>query len=269
MKVKKYDGCGNTFVIIPYEQQLPLSKLAVSLCHNFDTDGLICAKPHPLEMIFYNRDGSQAPMCGNGLRCFAKYVVDEQLIPKGTQNFDVHTLAGVMKIELLQQEPFSCRSNIGKPLFDQASIKVTDEIPCLKRSLVIGDEKVEINSLFLGTIHTVVFVENAPKMVQSDLGQKICEHPLFLEKTNVNFVQVKSSSELIVRTFERGVGWTYACATGCGASYVIAKKLGYVTGSVHVSLEKGSLMVEGEEDIYISGPATYHFTKEMEESALC
>jgi len=267
MNVKKYDGCGNSFVIIPYEEQLPLSQLAIDLCGHqvFQTDGLICVKEQPLEMIFYNRDGSLAPMCGNGLRCFAKYVLDEGILSSDTQVFEVQTLAGVMKVEVLQLEPFLCRVNIGRPIFDQKAIGVADEKSCIQRKLVIDNEIIEINTLFMGTIHTVVFVQDAKRMLESHLGQRICEHPLFLEKTNVNFVEVVSNSHLVVRTYERGVGWTDACATGCCASYVMAKKFGYVTGTVEVSLEKGSLLIEGESDIYMSGPAVYHFAKEMED----
>lgn len=267
MIVKKYDGCGNSFVIIPYEAQLPLSQLATALCEHdaFQTDGLICVKQQPLEMIFYNRDGSQAPMCGNGLRCFAKYVLDEGIVPRETKAFDVRTLAGTMKVEVLSLEPFLCRVNIGKPIFDSKAISVADNQSCLQRKLQVENELIEINALFMGTIHTVVLVEDAKAMIGSPLAQKICEHPLFLEKTNVNFVTVVSESQLIVRTYERGVGWTEACATGCCASYVITKKLGYVSGIVEVSLEKGKLLVEGESDIYMSGPAMYHFTKEMED----
>ena len=267
MRVKKYDGCGNSFVIIPYTPNLSLSQMAITLCGHdkFQTDGLICVKQQPLEMIFYNRDGSQAPMCGNGLRCFAKYVLDEGLVPVDISAFEVQTLAGVMKVEILQLEPFLCRVNIGRPLFDSKAIRIADKESCIQRTLVIDKERIEINSLFMGTIHTVVFVGDAKGMLTSQLGQKICDHPLFLEKTNVNFVEVVSHSQLVVRTYERGVGWTKACATGCCASYVMAKKLGYVAGSVEVSLEKGRLFVEGESDIFMSGPATYHFTKEMED----
>lgn len=267
MNVKKYDGCGNSFVIIPYKEHLSLPQLATALCEHvdFQTDGLICVKQNPLEMIFYNRDGSSAPMCGNGLRCFAKYVIDEGIVPVDTKEFEVHTLAGIMKVQVLRIEPFLCRINIGRPNFAPEAIGIADNQPCLQRKLQVGKQMIEINSLFMGTIHTVVFVEDAKAMTQLPLGHEICEHPLFLEKTNVNFVSVVSNSQLIIRTYERGVGWTDACATGCGASYVIARKLGYVTKFVEVSLEKGKLFVEGESDIYITGPAVCHLKREMED----
>lgn len=267
MLIKKYDGCGNSFVIIGYDKQLDLPQLAIDLCEHsdFQTDGLICVKQRPLEMIFYNRDGSQAPMCGNGLRCLAKYVLDEGIFPEDTKNFQVRTLAGIMKVEVIALEPFFCRINMGKPSFEPKDIGLADNQSCWQRKLRVGSDMIEMSSLFLGTIHTVVFVDDAKTIIGSVLGKGICEHPLFLEKTNVNFVSVVSDNQLVVRTYERGVGWTDACATGCCASYVVAKKLGYVSGVVEVSLEKGQLLVEGESNIYMSGPAVYHFEREMED----
>lgn len=266
MKMKKYDGCGNTFAIVLYKEGLHLPKLAIEICHHpeMDTDGLILIKQHPLEMIFYNRDGSLAPMCGNGIRCFAKYVIDEGLVATDQQVFDVITGAGLLSVEMIDVEPFLCQISMGKPIFTPESVGLSDDGP-MDRTLQIASDTIDIYSLFMGTIHTVVFVDDAHSMIGNPLAKDICEHSLFTKKTNVNFVQVKSDSEIIVRTYERGVGWTLACGTGCCASYVVARKLGYIKqDEVSVLLEQGTLIISGEDDIYMTGPAAYHHTLKLE-----
>ncbi|MCL1990408.1 MAG: diaminopimelate epimerase [Defluviitaleaceae bacterium] len=270
MKVKKYDGCGNTFAIIDAATHMDLAALAPRLCEDprLKTDGLIAVGRDPLEMRFYNRDGSFAPMCGNGIRCFAKYVRDEGHVSVETRTFDVLTGAGVLSVDIIQDDPFLCRIAMGQPIFTSEAVGLADEGP-LSRTLHIDDQTVDIHALFMGTIHVVVFVKDAPAMVGSPLGKAICEHPLFEAKTNVNFVQVVGSSELIVRTYERGVGWTLACGTGCCASYVVAKQLGYVTADqVDVLLEQGKLMIAGVNEIEMTGPAVVHHTIEIDQKEL-
>lgn len=258
MRVKTYDGLGNNFCIIDYIPNTDFSELAQQLCPQYQTDGLIIVKTDPLEMIFYNQDGSIAPMCGNGIRCFAKYVQDEGITHEET--FPVETLAGTMKVEIQSHAPFMCRINMGRPSFSNCLTHVADDLPLLNRKLDVDGETVEVNILFMGTIHTVLFVDNAIDMVGSPLGEKICHHPLFKEQTNVNFVQVLNDSEITVRTFERGAGWTKACGTGCCASVVIAKKYGLVKDKVKVNLELGHLFVEGEDEVFMTGPAQEYTT---------
>jgi len=253
MNVRTYDGLGNNFCIIDYAEGQNFPELASKLCSQFKTDGLIIVKLDPLEMIFYNQDGSQAPMCGNGIRCFAKYVQDMGLVTEDI--FDVETLAGTMKVEIQSHEPFMCRINMGRPSFSHCLTHVTDDLPLLGRKLEVDGEDIDVNIVFMGTIHTVLFVDSAIDMIDSPLGEKICHHPLFKEQTNVNFVQVVNDSEITVRTFERGAGWTKACGTGCCASAVIAKKYGFAKDKIKVNLELGHLFVEGEDEVFMTGPA--------------
>ncbi|MCL1949971.1 MAG: diaminopimelate epimerase [Turicibacter sp.] len=255
MKVSFYEGLGNTFCVVDAVEGEDYSALAPLLCNRFKRDGLIVVKTSPLEMVFYNQDGSQSPMCGNGIRCFAKYVQDEGLVSE--DSYHVETLAGTMKVEVQSRDPFMCKINMGRPVFSNCLTKVADDLPLLNRQLEVDGQVVDVNIVFMGTIHTVLFVEDAVAMVGSPLGEKICNHPLFLEHTNVNFVQAVNPSEIVVRTFERGVGWTKACGTGCCASVVIARRHGLVTGKVKVRLELGDLFVEGDDEVFMTGPATF------------
>lgn len=261
MSTYKYNGCGNTFVIRDFEDGMNYAEEAAVLCSSeqFDTDGLIVVKKAPLEMLLFNRDGSQAPMCGNGIRCFAKYVLDKGLTAEN--QFAVQTLAGEMTVDILQYEPFYCEVNIGRPDYSNEAFGATDDASYVNRTISIDGKEVTFTSLFMGTVHTVVVVEDATAMLKSDLGEKLCHHPLFAQQTNVNFVQVLTQEELIVRTFERGVGWTLACGTGCSASFVVARDAGLVRDRVTVHLEKGALTISGTEDVYMNGPAVFEYQK--------
>ncbi|WP_314063264.1 diaminopimelate epimerase [uncultured Vagococcus sp.] len=258
MKVRKYNGCGNDFVIIDDRAGLDYNTLAQELCQDsqFDTDGLIGVKQEPLEMIFYNRDGSRAPMCGNGIRCFAKYVYEAGIVTE--KEFPVETLAGTLTVRITQEEPFECRVQMGQAYYDNQLIGASDQESFQQRTIELSTGMVEITSLFVGTIHTVVFVEDAVAEIELSRGSEICHHPLFKEQTNVNFVQVLNEQELLVRTFERGVGWTLACGTGCCAAYVVARDLGKVTSQpVIVHLEQGQLEISGDAEIIMAGPAVF------------
>lgn len=267
MMIHKYNGCGNDFILLDYDSVTDYSQLAIRLCEkeNFDTDGLIAVKTDPLELIYYNKDGSRAPMCGNGIRCFSRYVLDQGIIQ--ASQFDVHTLAGTIKVEILNRNPFYCAATIGSPDYSTAKLAVDQEELIIDQELLIHQKSIKITSLFIGTIHTVVFVEDALVELTRDVGEQICHHPLFTEKTNVNFVQVVNKKELIVRTYERGVGWTLACGTGCCAAYVVAKDHGYLSESeAIVHLELGDLVISGEKRIQMKGPAVREWSREWEEN---
>ncbi|OTP11292.1 diaminopimelate epimerase [Enterococcus sp. 10A9_DIV0425] len=262
MELHKYNGCGNDFILVDYDEATNYSQLAKKLCavDFFDTDGLIAVKTNPLEMIYYNKDGSQAPMCGNGIRCFARYVKDQQLIEE--LDFQVKTLAGAIDVTIVMQEPFYCRVRMGEPDYTPSKLAVEQARPIIQQKIWIEDRLLEITSVFMGTIHTVVFVEDAVAELTQMTGEKLCHHPLFKEQTNVNFVQQVNDSELIVRTYERGVGWTLACGTGCCAAYVVAKDHGYLSKeNATVHLEQGDLIISGEKTITMAGPASYEWQK--------
>lgn len=263
IKISKYHGCGNDFIIMDECDEIDYSKLAVKLCNRYTgvgADGFILCKKDPLEMIFYNADGTRAPMCGNGIRCFSRYLFD-----KGYQNkhvFDVITLAGVMKVFVKSLNPFLVQINMGKPLFGKKHIKSIENIDYY--ALTIHQQEYILHGVFMGTIHTVVFVDDIDQILKSDVGRIICNHSLFLEKTNVNFVQVIDEEHFIVRTYERGVGWTNACGTGACAAFVIGQKLNKCHKKVTVLLPYGELQISGEDDIFMQGPATFVFETDME-----
>ena len=255
LKFGKYHGCGNDFVIVDFDEKADYPTLAQKLCNRktgIGADGLIAVKQNPLEMVFYNMDGSRAPMCGNGIRCFARYCFEHGIVKD--KIFDVVTLAGVMKIEIADEKNFLIKVNMGKPIFGGESIDATDSENFFGREIEVCGEKIKIYSFFMGTVHTVVFVKDLSEAT-TEKGDAICNHKLFAHKTNVNFVKVVDEKNFIVRTYERGVGWTCACGTGCCASYVAGKKLGICFDYVNAHLEYGTLKIEENENIFMTGPA--------------
>lgn len=265
----KYHGCGNHFIITEEEQVQgrDLSRLAVEVCNPYigiNADGFIIVKKEPLRMLFYNRDGSMAPMCGNGIRCFAHYCRDEEICTDSS--FPVDTGAGKMHIQITRQIPFTVRVNMGRPDFSPAVCGIRCEEPFFDRELEGLHRELKgrkISTFFMGTIHTVLWTDDFEGW--EILGEKICHHPAFPEKTNVNFARIAGEDTVEVRTYERGVGPTLACGTGACAVAVLGWLQGKFREEVTVLLPYGQLSVSREEreedgDIFMEGPSTRVFT---------
>ena len=264
----KYHGCGNSFIIVDYEEvkNEVLSNLAYYVCNRdvgIGADGCIIVKKNPLEMLFYNQDGTMASMCGNGIRCFSKYVIDKQFVD--SKVFDVITGAGVLSINC---ENDLYEVNMGEPFFDKTLLHIDDAIDIEEFKLYGFD----ICSVFMGTIHSVLFVDSFNDIDIEKVGRMICNDKMFKEKTNVNFVEVSNRTNLNVITYERGVGVSKACGSGCCASFVYANKKGLVDDKVNVHLELGKLQIHWQDGcIVMKGPATFvaEGTFELKEIKLC
>lgn len=266
MKIEKMHGCGNDFCVLEYKDQIDYSQLAIKVCNRktgIGGDGMIVVKNNPLEMIFYNADGSRAPMCGNGIRCFAKYCFDHALVKQ--KKLDVLTQAGKKTIEIITDDPFMCKVHMGMPLFQNSLLHIKDDLPSFGRILKLKERNITVYTLFMGTVHTVLFVPDLNSELLNS-AEEICNHPLFTQKTNVNFVQVVNRKTIQVKTYERGVGWTLACGTGCCASVVTTSKLGFTDPTVQVLLNLGHLTVHvTDKGVEMIGPATKVFECEYNE----
>ena len=261
----KYHGCGNDFILMTESGAAGRSypELAKRICHRtlgIGADGLIIVRKDPLEMVIYNSDGSQAPMCGNGIRCFAKFCYDESICKEDV--FSVETLAGTMKVRVAAHEPYEVEINMGSPDFDPAKCGIqTKQTDFLKQMIDLTDQSIEVSTCFMGTVHTVVWLDDLQiKAKQPDLeklGGEISNHPLFTEKTNVNMVRVIDRSTLELVTFERGAGMTYACGTGACASVVIGALEGRCERKADVLLPYGTLHIVQKTDdkVMMTGPA--------------
>lgn len=259
LEFTKYHGLGNDFLIFHEEQVdgLNLDKLIPEVCDRHSgigADGFIIVKKDPLEMVYYNQDGSRAPMCGNGIRCFAKFCHDEQV--NTSSEYTVETLAGQKIIHVNSLDPFLVDVDMGYPLYDTELLHIDSPI-WNHRYLSKQQTEFILYSVFLSTVHTVVFVKDINDLDIETVGKEICMDPLFKEQTNVNFVQILDSEHIKVKTYERGCGVTLACGTGCCASALVANKEKKCQRKIDVELEKGHLEIELLEDdrVMMRGPA--------------
>lgn len=273
IKLTKMQGCGNDFVIIDYPEYektgLKMSELAKKVCNrNFGVgaDGMIIPKLNPenkeadISWYFYNSDGSTAQMCGNGMRCFAKYCIDNKLVDK--KSFSVETLAGIIKPELLDNGLI--KVNMGKPILENKKIPFWSENG--EKKLTAIDREFEITPVSMGNPHCVIITDEDPMKLAQTYGPVIEKHEFFPEKTNTEFVRVKSRMEIDMRVFERGCGITLACGTGACASVVACVLNNLTENKVKVNLLGGPVFIEWqgsaddtEQDIFLIGSANYSF----------
>ena len=273
IKLTKMQGCGNDFVIIDYPEYektgLKMSELAKKVCNrNFGVgaDGMIIPKLNPenkeadISWYFYNSDGSTAQMCGNGMRCFAKYCIDNKLVDK--KSFSVETLAGIIKPELLDNGLI--KVNMGKPILENKKIPFWSENG--EKKLTALNRKFEITPVSMGNPHCVIITDEDPMKLAQTYGPVIEKHEFFPEKTNTEFVRVKSRMEIDMRVFERGCGITLACGTGACASVVACVLNNLTENKVKVNLLGGPVFIEWqgsaddkEQDIFLIGSANYSF----------
>ena len=235
--------------------------MAKKVCHrrfSVGADGLLVVKNSnvaDIEMVYYNSDGSRASMCGNGLRCFVKFVYDNNIVNK--EEFDVYTLDGIkkIKINLKNKEIDTITVNMGKGSFKSCDIPVkTDKEVFINEKIHVLDRDFNINSILMGVPHTIIFVEEINMDEVHKYGPLIEKHEIFPQKTNVNFVKVIDQDNILVRTWERGCGYTLGCGTGMTASVIISNYLKKVGNSVNVISEGGNITIDLiKDEAYMSG----------------
>ena len=275
MRITKMHGLGNDFIVFfdNGNTELNVTDMAQRLCNRhtgIGADGLVIVMPSDIadvRMRIINSDGSEAEMCGNGIRCFAKYAYDRKIIDK--EEFTVETLAGIMTPTIIADNGVAklVKVNMGKPTFSAKNIPMDVEADkVIDYTLDVDGVSYMVSSVLLGVPHTEVFVDDVTTVPLTVLGPMIEKHPLFPKGTNVNFVQVVNENTVKVRTWERGAGATLACGTGSCSSAVMAYEKGFTGRSVDVELYLGTLRVDYDEDgtVYMTGPATEVFNLELD-----
>ena len=199
-------------------------------------------------------------MCGNGIRCFSHYLVNNHLI-EGDE-FVVKTVPGDLTIRVNydeEKDDFTARVNMGKPIFNVKELINIEKEQFLREKINIDGKEIEISYIFMGTDHSVIFVNDFADYNIDEIGKKIENYTdLFPKKVNVNFVKVYDREHIEVITWERGAGRTLACGTGATASAVLAKTFDFVDDKVNVKVPGGQLVIEyegGENDVFMTGPS--------------
>jgi diaminopimelate epimerase len=273
MKFTKMHGAGNDYVYINcFEEQIddPAS-LAQQISHrNFGigADGLILILPSSqadLRMRMFNADGSEAEMCGNGIRCVAKYAYDHGLIQ--TSNVSIETGNGVLELKLFLNSVGhvqSVRVVMGRPGLTRAEIPMIGPAgeQVMNVPLEVAGWRLELTGVSMGNPHAVIYVDDVEQFPVTQVGPLIEHYPWFPKRTNVEFVQILSPDEVIQRTWERGAGETLACGTGAAAVTVAGVLTGRTRRSITSHLRGGDLLMEWRADgeVLMTGPAVEVFS---------
>ena len=277
IKFTKMHGLGNDYVYIDainqkIENRSELAKYVSDRHFGIGSDGLILiceSKVADFRMQMFNSDGTEAEMCGNGIRCVGKFVYD-----KGMTNKDVvtiETLAGIklLKFTVKDGKVEKVRVDMGEPILEPEKIPVlSQENPVKNLNLKVEDKYFKFTCVSMGNPHAITFIDEDVKNFDVHKYGKIVEiDKAFPKRTNVEFINIVDKNNIKMRVWERGAGETLACGTGACASAVASYLNGYTERNVNVELLGGKLEIElNEEDnhVYMTGPATFVFDGEFE-----
>lgn len=274
MKFSKMQAAGNDFVLINgLKYGNDLGKYAINLCDRHfgvGADGLLfCTKSEiaDIRMNYYNSDGTRAAMCGNGIRCFTKFIYDNKIINKDM--ITIETDDGIKTLYLKLDENkniISMSLNIGKVDF------IPKNIPCTLGRLQTIDEKIEIDgeiikfsACLMGVPHVMIEIDDFDKIDINDLGKKIENHQVFPKKTNVNFVKKIDDNTIQIKTWERGAGRTLGCGTGSAGVCALLYKMKKINNKIKVINDGGEINIEILDDfqIILSGLPKLSFVGEI------
>ena len=276
MKFTKMHGLGNDFIMVNgFEEAIPegdLPRIAGQLCDRhfgIGADGLILVLPSKnanFRMRIINQDGSEAEMCGNGVRCFARYVRTHGMTRESA--LELETLAGIIRPQIISDDRDSSliRVDMGQPRFSRKDIPIRGDDPeAIADQLKVNGSRYEFTALSMGNPHCVIFVDDVRNYPVERIGPLIENHNLFPRRTNVEFVQVLSNNQARMRVWERGAGETLACGTGACAAAVACAVNNRTARRVSMELTRGSLLIEwtGDNRVLMTGPAVEVYSGEI------
>ena len=273
----KYHGLGNDFILIDNRfSSIPIisSEQVVKICDRhfgIGADGVIFTLPgvngSDYTMRIFNSDGSEAEMCGNGIRCLARFIAHLELECKNQDQYRIHTLAGIVVTQLMPDE--QVKVEMGSPRLMAGEIPTNLSITekrIINQPLRVGEKSWNITCVSMGNPHCITFVNDVENITLEEIGPKFEDNLAFPQKTNTEFVQVIARDYLKVRVWERGAGITLACGTGACASLVAGVLNDKCDRIATVNLPGGNLYVEWSKvngQIYMTGPATMAFTGKL------
>lgn len=268
LKFSKMHGLGNDFVVFDFISQrgyLSSEQVRFIADRRFGIgcdQVLIVEAPEQPDVDFryriFNADGSEVEQCGNGARCFARFVREQRLTNK--RRIRVQTLSGIIELNVLADE--SVQVNMGAPIFAPLQIPFEAPAEASAYSLEVNGKTVDVSAVSMGNPHAVLRVDNVDTAEVASLGAAIERHPRFPRRVNVGFMQVVDAHRIRLRVFERGSGETLACGTGACAAAVAGIRRGWLQSPVQVALPGGELNIEWQganQPVLMTGPATTVF----------
>lgn len=270
MNFTKMEGCGNDYIYINcFDKNIPApSALAIAMSDRhfgIGSDGLILILPDEItdfRMRMFNSDGTESEMCGNGIRCFGKYVYDRGLTNK--TEISINTLAGIryLKLNLKDDIVDTITVDMGEPILNPELIPVKSEKnPVIDEKIQILDKEFLFSCVSMGNPHAVTVVDNVDNFPVEKYGSIVENDEHFPKRVNVGFVEIVDRQHLKLRVWERGAGETFACGTGSCAAVVAMALSEKCERSVNVEVLGGKLDINWKEDnhVYMTGPAEFVF----------
>jgi diaminopimelate epimerase len=277
MRFTKMHGCGNDYIYVdcfsePYPKSpTALSRVVSDRHFGIGGDGLILICPSEVadaRMRMFNADGSEAEMCGNGIRCVGKYVYEHGLARKPRLRIETGRGILTLDVEVSGGKVQRVRVDMGEPILEAARVPTTlAGRPPANAALVVDGVNYAVTCVSMGNPHCVQFVDDVDRAPVATVGPRIENDPHFPQRTNVEFVQVLSRGELRMRVWERGSGETWACGTGACAVAVASALTGRTDRRIVAHLRGGDLELDWAADghVYMTGPAVEVFSGEWKE----
>lgn len=276
MKFTKMHGCGNDYVYVncfveKVEDPAKVSQFVSDRHFGIGSDGLILVCPSEVadfRMRMYNADGSESEMCGNGIRCVAKYVYDHGMTKE--TRISIETGAGIKYLDLTVEngKVSLVKVDMGEPILEPAKIPVvSDKERVIDETIEVAGKEWKMTCVSMGNPHAVVYISDTKNFDIEKYGPDFENHKVFPRRTNTEFVQLISRNEINMRVWERGSGETWACGTGTCACVMASILNGYTDNKVLVHLLGGDLTIEYDEKtnhIFMTGPATTVFEGEID-----
>ena len=256
----KMHGCGNDFVFVDCRdgKSLDLGSIAKKLCDRrfgIGADQLLTVHPSTagdFKMEIYNADGSQVEMCGNGIRCFAKYVYNHGLTQK--RELEIETLAGIIRPRIVGD---LVEVDMGEPILEGRKIPVDADGEIINKPLEIDGKTYDVTCVSMGNPHCVVYLDDIDSLDLERIGPKFEHHPFFPRRVNTEFIRLITPEEVRMRVWERGAGETWACGTGATAVGVAGAISGRTGRKITVHLKGGDLLIDWRINnrVYMTGAA--------------
>lgn len=275
MRVTKMHGLGNDYIHVRPEEELDWPEVSrrVSDRHfGIGSDGLILALPSSVadvRMRIFNADGSEAEMCGNGIRNLARFAVEEGMVASDTEQITIETLAGVLTLDLYRKDGIvaAARVNMGKPRFDPASLPAAVEGPgpIIDLPITVDGMDLKLTLVSIGNPHAIHYIDHDPATFPLErVGPLVEHHPIFPRRVNFQVVQVVDRGHVRHRVWERGSGITLASGTSATAVCAASMLRGFTNGHVVDSLPGGDLILDwdGDGPIFMTGPTARVFDGE-------